>query len=118
MAFFEDLSPYCYRHPEREQAGTVNIGWLEAAHPFSAGETSVEFQDKLKQICLTPVNQTRGFHSCGFCHGRDRPQGSAEIRVQGVNKVYVAPSLVHHYVVQHGYKPPQEFIEAVLACEN
>lgn len=29
--------------------------------------------------------------------------------------MYAAPSLVHHYVVAHGYKPPEEFIAAVMA---
>jgi hypothetical protein len=28
MAYFEDLSPYAYLHPEEERPGTVNIGWL------------------------------------------------------------------------------------------
>ena len=42
--------------------------------------------------------------------------GSAEIRVRGANRVYAAPELVYHYVVAHQYKPPREFIEAVLVC--
>jgi hypothetical protein len=42
--------------------------------------------------------------------------GSAEIRVIGSDSViYAAPNLVFHYVRDHGYKPPQSFIDAVLA---
>jgi hypothetical protein len=41
-------------------------------------------------------------------------QGSGEIRVPGDRKVYAAPILIHHYVEAHGYKPPEEFIEAVI----
>jgi hypothetical protein len=26
MAFFEDLTPYTYFHPEEEPPGTVNVG--------------------------------------------------------------------------------------------
>jgi hypothetical protein len=41
--------------------------------------------------------------------------GNGEIRVRAANGItYVAPVLVLHYVVEHGYLPPQEFIEAVI----
>jgi len=43
MAYFEDLTPYTYCHPEEEPPGTVNIGWLEPAYPFLTGTTSEEF---------------------------------------------------------------------------
>jgi len=28
--------------------------------------------------------------------------------------LYAAPALIYHYVVEHDYKPPQEFIDAVM----
>lgn len=40
--------------------------------------------------------------------------GSAEIRVFYQGKTYAAPNLLYHYVVEHHYQPPSEFIEAVL----
>lgn len=61
------------------------------------------------------MRQTRGFHTCEFCGGREKAVGNAEIRVPGEGRMYAAPSLVHHYVVAHGYKPPEEFIAAVMA---
>ena len=30
--------------------------------------------------------------------------------------VYLAPELVVHYVEEHAYAPPAEFIDAVIAC--
>ena len=30
-------------------------------------------------------------------------------------RVYAAPTLIWHYVTEHGYRPPDEFIDAVLA---
>lgn len=42
-------------------------------------------------------------------------RGSGEIRVKGINCVYAAPVMIYHYVRVHGYKPPQEFIEAVIS---
>jgi len=41
--------------------------------------------------------------------------GSAEIRVVGQDgTVYAAPDLIYHYVVVHDYRPPEEFIQAVM----
>jgi hypothetical protein len=117
MTFFADLTPYTNHSPEKEQAGTVNIGWLDRWHPFPIGETSDEFRAKVQVISLWRVNQTRGFYPCTFCKGRDRPAGSAEIRVVGKRRVYAAPILVHHYVAAHWYRPPEEFIAAVLAWD-
>ena len=104
MAFFADLTPYLYFRSEGSGQCTVNIGWLDRTHPFPTGETTEEFRAKLGQLCQRRVNQTRGFHLCPFCAGRERPRSSAEMRVAGNGKVYAAPSLVHHYVVVHSYR--------------
>ena len=118
MAFFEDLTPYTYFHPEEELPGTVNIGWLDPEQPFPTGETDHEFRTKLERLCQHRVKQTRGIHPCYFCTGRAMPTSSSEMRVAGNGRVYAAPSLVHHYVVAHDYRPPDEFIAAVLAWEE
>jgi hypothetical protein len=45
--------------------------------------------------------------------------GNGEIRVTGRNgNIYVAPVLVLHYVVVHGYAPPPEFVDAVVATKT
>ena len=118
MTFFDDLTPYTYLAPEEERPETVNIGWLDCWHPFPTGETSAEFRGKLQQLCQRRAKQTRGLYSCDFCKGREKPHGSAEIRVKGERRVYAAPELVYHYVVAHAYKPPEEFIAAVLAWDE
>jgi hypothetical protein len=118
MAFFEDLTPYTYLHPEEELPNRVNVGWLERGHPFPTSETSEEFRAKLGHLCERRVKQTRGFHPCHFCKGRGRPTSSAEMRVAHAGTVYAAPALVHHYVVAHNYRPPDEFIAAVLAWDE
>jgi hypothetical protein len=115
MSFFRDLTPYTYLHPEEEQPGTVNVGWLDRNYPFATGTTSATFRAQLGQLCQRRVKRARGFQHCPFCKGRDRPKSSAEIRVAAGDRVYAAPEMVHHYVVAHSYKPPDEFIEAVLA---
>ena len=82
--------------------------------------------DRLWTFCCNPLFYTLGYHKCPFCrdssfgilvqHGREKRRlGSAEIRVLGrENVVYAAPDLIYHYVVEHYYRPPDEFIQAVL----
>lgn len=112
MAFFEDLTPYTYHHPEKESPGTVNVGWLDRRHPFSTGRTSVQFQTKLERLCQRPYKVHRGFHTCPFCGGS---RSHTEIRVCGEERVYAAPRMIYHYVVIHQYRPPAEFIKAVTS---
>jgi hypothetical protein len=81
VAFFEDLTPYTYLHSEEDAPETVNIGWLDREHPFSIGETTAEFQDRLRLLCGRRLKQTRGRHHCPFCKGRERPASSSEMRV-------------------------------------
>jgi hypothetical protein len=127
MAFFEDLSPYCY-HESGVRPDTQNIGWLEAKKPFPTATVSGAFLKQLWQFCKIPVVQTRGFHVCDLCdmpaeviptlefEGEVLKLGSAEIRVFGGSGViYAAPNLIFHYVKDHTYRPPQEFIDAVIA---
>lgn len=138
MTCFKDLTPYEYladREPLTPKP--LNIGWLGVQIPFETGLTPQEFKNKLLRFCLDQyiVLITRGFHACEFCwfpwtqwdeyDQEDRYGSSAhwasigngEIRVLGKSAVYAAPALVYHYVVEHQYKPPDEFIEAILTGE-
>ena len=117
MAFFKDMTPYTYHHPEEEQANTLNVGWLESGCPFPIGATSESFHQALAMICRNRMNRMRGFQSCGFCKSESH-RSSAEIRVAIRDRVFAAPELIHHYVVAHNYLPPDEFIEAVLAAAD
>jgi hypothetical protein len=41
--------------------------------------------------------------------------GSGEFRITSSNgATFVAPDLIVHYIADHAYLPPQEFLEAVL----
>jgi hypothetical protein len=121
-----DLSP-ARRFDEYSCLGTLNVGWLDPAHPYAQGDTSKEFHDRLFEFCGHSVLQTRGCHVCPYCGdpssfltvcekrlGKELWLGSAEIRVTYEGKTYAAPDLIYHYVVAHRYRPPDEFIEAVL----
>ena len=137
MTYFKDLTPYEYfaRH-EPLNSSSLNIGWLSSEMPFEKGFTTQEFRDKLLKFCSDEfiVLIARGFHPCEFCgfswgqwHDEQKDKygknahcasiGDGEIRVSGKSAVYAAPALIYHYVIQHQYKPPDEFIEAILTGE-
>jgi hypothetical protein len=127
--YFADLTPYQYGRAE-PQPDVLNVGWLGANQPFSCRPPSENFVTALKELIASPVNLFRGSHLCEFC---PRPPtvlskggipmlnpspgtlGNGEIHVEGASGItYIAPVLILHYVVEHQYFPPQEFIDAVL----
>jgi hypothetical protein len=126
MTYFADLSDYTYMNSDySSRPATKNVGWLGEGNAFEVAEPSEELLDKLWSFCKISVAQTRGIHRCEFCIGKNVHfserngdallLGSSEIRVFGEDKhIYAAPTLIYHYVKVHGYKPPQEFIQAVM----
>src|SRR5262249_693243 len=38
--------------------------------------------------------------------------------VPGISVVYAAPAAIVHYIEQHSFRPPTEFVEAVLRCPD
>src|SRR5262245_39046376 len=125
MAYFEDLTPYSYCKSFGHNH--LNVGWLSKEYPYHRGLVSSMFAYGLKQLCKVPVNLCRGHHVCEFCIPPDDviPRdhaylwemgraGNGEIHVPGMGGViYVAPVMVFHYVVEHQYQPPEQFITAV-----
>ena len=125
MAHFDDLTAYVYMaHSVRP--GTKNIGWLDAATPFPQSVPDGAFLTRLWAYCQISVVQTRGIHPCELCsagtqtifgwHGDESLLlGTAEIRVFGATgDIYAAPTLIYHYVKDHHYAPPEEFVHAVM----
>ena len=119
MTYFVDLTPYQYF---RSQQPAVNVGWLDAGQSFVTWSDYAEIADFAVALAMWCANlkahrmQTRGWHVCPLCsdHVLTKPHGSAEIRVVGRERDYAAPTLISHYVLMHQYRPPQEFIDAVL----
>jgi hypothetical protein len=124
--YYSDLSVF----PDKDVISrlvVLSIGWLDADHRYKQGEVPEAFLKNLWDFCNEPVIYTLGFQQCPFCttsnyattEQRDDKQlllGSAEIRVFGQgNNVFAAPDLIYHYVAVHSYRPPDEFINAVLA---
>ena len=127
--YYKDLTEYTYT--ALSLAGrSLNIGWLDALHPFQIGRLSASLLDKLKGLYRTSINQTRGFHLCPFCDatnyvfptievaGTSRRLGSAEILLSDGSTNYLAPDLLIHYIECHSYQPPIEFMHALECMEN
>jgi hypothetical protein len=110
------------------------VGWLGDNVP-AAGETPGKvlrrlFRAHQRQEWI--VDGTSGWHDCELCSGneawypggrvgpvvhwgliRRRVRGYGHFLVRWGQAVYMAPVLILHYIVDHGYRPPQDFIEAV-----
>ncbi|MER5569509.1 hypothetical protein ABT083_25330 [Streptomyces goshikiensis] len=130
--FYEDLSEYTYQHEDafgdresfhelwyRPAYPRLNIGWLETGRPYSTGRLSTAFVEKLKAVQkVQRMNVCLGVHECGLCPETSAPEGNGEIRIPGEAGIaYAAPFLITHYITAHGYRPPQVFIDAVLAVD-
>ncbi|MDM8529135.1 hypothetical protein QUF58_13125 [Anaerolineales bacterium HSG24] len=86
------------------------VGWLEQGQPHSTGEPSTKVLARL--TLFKEVNLYFGFHVCDFC---GNAAGNGEIHVWGRDPcLFVAPVMIHHYMSEHRYQPPEVFLRAVL----
>lgn len=110
--YFPDLTPYQYSPiAAPPNANRVNIGWLDKAHPFATSEPSVDLIRALHKLVHHPVRIAAPLHLCDLC---GNAAGTGEIEVIAPDVIYVAPTLIAHYVEQHHYCPPAEFEVAAL----
>jgi hypothetical protein len=95
------------------------IGWLHPAYPYTQGEVAAEFLSRLKGFVALARKSSEallfgrlmGFHTCEFC---DQVNGYHNFGVPDDGVLFVAPEMIVHYIEQHGYRPPDEFIAAVF----
>jgi hypothetical protein len=103
------------------------IGWLEHPYSFATGATTPSIVSRLTAL----IEQTRavyrqytfrGVHECSLCSASQRHPhkevgwSQDNLLLPGANVVYAAPSGIVHYIEEHAYRPPQEFLDAVAAC--
>jgi hypothetical protein len=94
-------------------------GRLSATHQFDEGDVSAEFLTRLKEFAKRSCESTEalgwgicmGPHCCDIC-GRFMAAGN--FGVPSGSLLFVAPEMIVHYVDEHRYRPPEEFIEAVM----
>jgi hypothetical protein len=109
------------------------VGYLSGEHSFITGIPFESFFDRLVGLEEHPFWFSCGDHNCdiGGCRPTKKSQvpqptlhyrgrtlflGDTDIYVPGEEVVYIAPSLILHYIQHHQYQPPSCFVEAVLNC--
>jgi hypothetical protein len=128
--YYPDLSLYEYAvyfgmDNPMPLPNVFNIGWLEYGHEFPQGDVDQPTLDTLKRLLEDQRYNCigfRGYHYCDLCDvsdlsGPDRAnhaRGSSNVLIPSSSgKIYAAPFLIYHYIVEHHYRPPEEFLEAV-----
>lgn len=130
--YFADLA-LCFYHSGpldayEWQVPLRAVGWLEHPHEFSTGTAPKGLVAKINEMA-TQTNEVysgvtfRGLHHCSHCVSAGLPSpplsGShVNVFVPGASVVYAAPAAIVHYIEQHSYQPPTEFVEAVLHCPD
>lgn len=133
MTYYPDLASYDYL-PDTVPEGVelFTVGWLEPGREFPTTEQELDpvfWQNLITLAADHAAATTRSVHACRFPHLFEADYqfgavygtrllylGGAEIRVVAADgRRLTAPTLVVHYVRDHGYRPPPEFVEAVTA---
>jgi hypothetical protein len=108
--------------------GLTSVGWLEPGFPYARGEVGERFVRALVALAVDPFEPfvAAGGHRCGFCRlsggcgfsfeGARIPTGASNLFVPDGDRLFVAPSMILHYMDAHEYAPGEDFQRAVLAC--
>ena len=128
MTWYADLGPIDYFHVP-EPSPLRAVGWLDGDHPFHTGPTTGDDFERLCELLVEPWAPWAfaGAHPCELCahtggpgslqfRGHHVQLGAQNVFVPAGSLLYVAPSLIVHYIDAHQYRPPEEFMAAVRAC--
>ena len=93
------------------------IGRLDSQHPYPTGPVPSHFRDVLDVMVKEPYGLVLilGVHECELCEGEPYME-SRNLLVPAADVLFIAPAMITHYIDVHEYKPPVEFIDAVIAC--
>ncbi len=136
--YFKDFDGYSYGTYYGKDLVMVldevkTIGWLENGHEYPKGEVDEQTLFNLRKLIVTARSAqiySMDFHDCDFCETQPDLDLCPQIIFKGEewslgNSVmwlpsptssgifYAAPDLIYHYIVDHGYRPPDAFLEAV-----
>lgn len=124
MSHIPDLSPATLFS---ESQRLLAVGWLDRRHSFPRSRIGSPAYALLAEAVSNPWEplSSRGYHVCNLCliprgprrqrwGGRTIALGATNVWVAGQGHVFVAPSLILHYVKRHRYRPPSEFLSALL----
>ena len=140
--YYEDLEPYGI-DAALSQAGkmALAVGWLESGFEYPRGPSDPQVIKRLFDFAKRRWwTGQLGYHSCDLCPSaspyaatvvewRRRTflglrrtlrctTGDFEFFIPAHGCVYVAPSMILHYIMTHDYAPPRKFVDAVLSCPD
>jgi hypothetical protein len=130
--YFADLD-LCFYHPGPLdaygwQVPLRAVGWLEHPHEFTKGRAPHGLVAKIREMAeqtsvIYSGSTFRGLHRCSHCVAAGLQASSlsgshVNIFVPGTTVVYAAPAGIVHYIEDHSYLPPREFVEALLRCPD
>jgi hypothetical protein len=96
-----------------------SVGWLAAGHEFPTGDPPPDLVPLLELHLKDhwAIFAAAGKHDCEFCAAEGCLHAdSRNLFIPGADAVYFAPGMIVHYITQHRYLPPYEFIEALRLC--
>lgn len=114
------------------------IGWLGNSVK-SNGPVAEDVIDALVEAYMTKAvfsDGTAGWHDCELCPGPEswysdgqvgpvilwrgkqlRLYGHGHHLLRHGTAIFMTPALILHYILDHGYRPPEKFLEATTAGE-
>lgn len=126
------------KYENNKKGNYYNIGWLINGDQFPTGTINEATLTKLFLLLARErINAMRSFEYCTLakCNGQEvmhyhelahltgtynQEHGGTQTLKQEIwlpsadgTKVFVAPSIILHYITDHKYLPPQEFLDAV-----
>ena len=124
MTFFPDMSAYSNMIELHIMINVVNVGWIDIQAEFKKGRVSPIFIAKLMEIACGSesvralVEPARELPRCPICGIISLPCGKnllpdSELWIPGRGVIYASPISIIHYIGDHGYLPPQDYLDAV-----
>ena len=102
---------------------SVAIGYLSIEEEYNKGPVSQNFINKLQQLWDTGATlMSLGHHECELCidegnYTKRALSSSEKILRDDKNKIeYMFPQMIFHYIEEHGYQPPEDFVIFVLSA--
>ncbi|MFN0178011.1 MAG: hypothetical protein ACKVZ0_04365 [Gemmatimonadales bacterium] len=143
MTYYPDLTRCSYFDDEIRRTGSsvasvplIAVGWLDDRLPNPPGTPGAlaPVADALVRLWLADVDLWRpalGYHGCRLCgrspdraptevdfSGRRLHVGKGFVSIPAPRGLYVAPSMIIHYILSHGYEPPAAFRAALETCPD
>ena len=113
-----------------EPGAIKSVGYLAQGHDYPQGHVPEEVFDRLVKLVTLHILTWMGYHNCDLdpCGSNQlQPEFqyrglviprkcSSDILVPDKGVVFMAPSLILHYIRCHHYLPPTSFLDAVRNC--